>query len=289
MVDKTQHENQGVLDHGALVAGTNAPQRIKRLPVMEVFGPTIQGEGLVAGTQTYFIRFGLCDYRCTKCDSLHAVDPASVKANASWLVTSEIINRLKNLDGFAPWVTLSGGNPAIHDLTELVLELNRLGYKVAVETQGTLAPSWLHMVDVLTVSPKPPGMGETFEPDKFGAFMDRFYRHPGFNIKIPVFSAMDLEFAASIAELCGGWFAELPNVFYLSLGNPWPPTLDPEFVQEPVYAHNSAALMDDEHLALRLLKEYKSLYDDIRNDVRLRMYRFLPQLHVLVWGNAKGK
>lgn len=287
MVEHTQQEMDNAKVLAQAYRSGSWQKRVKRLPVMEVFGPTIQGEGLVAGTQTYFIRFGLCDYRCTKCDSLHAVDPHSVKANAKWMIVPEIIEALKVLGGFAPWVTLSGGNPAIHDLTELVLELNRLGYKVAVETQGTLAPHWLHLVDVLTVSPKPPGMGETFEPDKFGVFMDLFHKHPGFNIKIPVFSALDLEFAAGIAELCKGWFVELPDAFYLSLGNPWPPVL--ESSQETVQGHVIPSGPDGPELTIMLLNEYKQTYDDIKNDVRLRMYRFLPQLHVLVWGNAKGK
>jgi 7-carboxy-7-deazaguanine synthase len=34
-------------------------------PVIEVFGPTVQGEGPDAGRPAYFVRFGGCDYRCS--------------------------------------------------------------------------------------------------------------------------------------------------------------------------------------------------------------------------------
>ncbi|TIU92326.1 MAG: 7-carboxy-7-deazaguanine synthase QueE, partial [Mesorhizobium sp.] len=42
--------------------------------VSEIFGPTIQGEGMLIGLPTVFVRTGGCDYRCSWCDSLHAVD-----------------------------------------------------------------------------------------------------------------------------------------------------------------------------------------------------------------------
>src|SRR6476661_4406823 len=94
--------------HGLTIAKANKP-----IPLMEVFGPTIQGEGLVIGQQTYFLRFGLCDYKCVMCDSMHAVDPHRVKANAEWLTQEEILNKLGSIykPNSTRWVTLSGGNP----------------------------------------------------------------------------------------------------------------------------------------------------------------------------------
>ena len=44
--------------------------------VSEIFGPTIQGEGALIGQPTVFVRTGGCDYRCSWCDSLHAVESA---------------------------------------------------------------------------------------------------------------------------------------------------------------------------------------------------------------------
>jgi len=267
----------------------------KRFPVMEIFGPTIQGEGLVAGTQTHFIRFGYCDYKCTKCDSLHAVLPESVKKHATLMTVTEIMDRLvgDNFEADVPWVTLSGGNPAMHDLEYLVMTLQEHGFKVAVETQATLSPLWLHQVDVLTLSPKPPGMGVEFEHDKYFTCLDKFKNHPGLNIKIPIFDRKDLDFAVNIWDESGSWIGHR-DIFYLSLGNPWPPSsgLNPDHIDEPVYAKKNAVLTDDEHIALALIDRYKEVYKMINehpNHTTLAMYRFLPQLHVLLWGNARGK
>lgn len=47
---------------------------VTRIRIAEIFGPTIQGEGVLIGEPTVFVRTGGCDYRCAWCDSLHAVE-----------------------------------------------------------------------------------------------------------------------------------------------------------------------------------------------------------------------
>ena len=42
---------------------------MSKIPVLEIFGPTIQGEGMVVGQKTMFIRTAGCDYSCAWCDS----------------------------------------------------------------------------------------------------------------------------------------------------------------------------------------------------------------------------
>ncbi|PFV11560.1 7-carboxy-7-deazaguanine synthase QueE, partial [Bacillus cereus] len=42
---------------------------MSKIPVLEIFGPTIQGEGMVIGQKTMFIRTAGCDYSCSWCDS----------------------------------------------------------------------------------------------------------------------------------------------------------------------------------------------------------------------------
>ena len=261
--------------------------RPKKLPVMEIFGPTIQGEGAMAGLRTTFIRFGLCDYKCVMCDSMHAVDPKKVSANARWMIPHEIVAEWDPLMDGCNWVTFSGGNPAMHDLTELVdiIKWNTgLRYKIAVETQGTLLPSWLHRCDNVTVSPKGPGMGEQFEEDKFNEYLRQFVNHKGFNVKVVVFSAADLEFARYINSQMQEWGLE--DQMYLSLGNPWPPGKESELsgLNEGAYEF----IGDTDRLKLKLLDEHRQIIEDLMQIPHLRNVRVLPQLHVLWWGNKLG-
>lgn len=52
------------------------------------------------------------------------------------------------------WCWLTGGEPLLQVDRALLLALHRAGWAVAVETNGSLAPPYLEMVDHLCVSPK---------------------------------------------------------------------------------------------------------------------------------------
>lgn len=249
----------------------------KKIPLVEMFGPTIQGEGAVIGQQTYFLRFGLCDYKCKMCDSMNAVDPKQVKANAQWLTQEEILEAFMAFrkGGSTRWITFSGGNPCIHDLSILAKSLKAEGFKIAVETQGTFVPQWLNNCDVVTVSPKGPGMGEDTNFTILDEFLSQAYQlfSWGTNIKVVVFDQRDLEFAKMLHER----YTRYRFPFYLSLGNPYPPGMDQQIGNDWT-----------KHIAI-LIGNYKRLFEDISLDPILSQMRFLPQWHCMVWGNAKGK
>lgn len=251
----------------------------KKVPVIELFGPTIQGEGPLVGTRTLFIRFGGCDFRCAKCDSPHAVLPHAVKANARRMTQREIAEEVIELckKTVTRWVTFSGGNPCMWDLTELVSALNAVGIYVAVETQGTLAPSWLSNVQYVVTSPKSPGMGEKFDREVFTKFLLAIDPRVMVALKVVVFSALDMEFALEVAEVAATK-AVRPLQHFLSLGNSWPPEVDAsgEFI---MYGPKGGSQTE------ALLAEYRQLLEDFLNDRRFADWIFLPQLHVLVWGN----
>jgi 7-carboxy-7-deazaguanine synthase len=271
MSDETATE---MVERTRLEASTKAMD--KKIPLVELFGPTIQGEGLVAGQRTFFLRFGLCDYKCTMCDSMHAVDPLQVKANATWMTQEEIFQALlqKAKDNNCNHVTLSGGNPCIHDLTHLVRLCREHGIKTALETQGTFKPDWVRMVDWITVSPKGPGMGEKFEARKFKDYVDEFYLDGRFCVKIPVFSAADLEFASDVASLIPTNMMS-DERFYLSVGNSLPPGKQPKDLH-PWTFHD------------HYVQNIEIILEELRDYPVLRYARLLPQTHVLIWGNKQG-
>lgn len=259
---------------------TDEVVRVKRYPVMEVFGPTIQGEGIQAGYRTGFIRFGGCDYRCQKCDSLHAVIPDLISKNAQRLTAKEITEEC--LKAFPPsnctWVTFSGGNPAMHDLKELVQWLKNAGYKINVETQGTLCPEWLNFCDQVTVSPKTPGMGEKFEEAKFRRFIETVT--PPLCVKVVIFSAYDLQIVEHISGIIGEIFGDSEEdgiTYYLSLGNPNPPRIN-------ALGEVETGSVDIEGL----LSDYRVLIEELLQNDNLKHWKFLPQIHVLAYGNQAG-
>ena len=103
-----------------------------------MFGPTIQGEGVLIGLPTVFVRTGGCDYRCSWCDSLHAVD-SRYRDDWTPMTPQAVWDEVKRLSGGVPLtVSLSGGNPAIQPLGELIRLGHRDGYRFALETQGSV-------------------------------------------------------------------------------------------------------------------------------------------------------
>ena len=251
----------------------------KKLPLMEIFGPTIQGEGSVLGQQTYFIRLGLCDYKCQKCDSMHAVDPITVSNEAEWLTQPEILSKFLSSSQHqgTDWVTLSGGNPAIHDLEWLTEQLVSKGFRIAIETQGTFCPGWLENCEVVTVSPKGPGMGERFNEDEFTTFLSRGDLRHSLTVKVVVFNEEDVEFASKIAEMMLLNGVSLDKLF-LSQGNPYPPGIKSG---HPVPTST-------ETLRSVLAHQYLRTFDKLKEHPILSTCKFLPQFHVWLWGNKQG-
>jgi 7-carboxy-7-deazaguanine synthase len=241
--------------------------RMSAFPVVEVFGPTIQGEGELAGMPTAFVRFGGCDYRCTWCDSLHAVLPEDVR-RAPRLTAAEIATAVGALDGRPAWVTLSGGNPALLELGGLVSQLHAEGRRVAVETQGSVWRDWLGDVDLLTISPKPPssGMATAEHEAETHAFIRRAATVPApAVIKVVVFDEPDYEWASRLRARHPG----LP--FHLSCGT------DPPGAGES----HEAALAG-------ISARYRWLAERASADPDMAGARILPQLHVLAWGHELG-
>src|SRR5512143_1667190 len=156
------------------------------IPIAEIFGPTLQGEGQLAGKPTYFLRVGGCDFSCAWCDSGHAVNPEEV-LKLYRLTQDQIYYKLllHTQEHHGPqWLTISGGNPGLYDLGEVVRrwQSEQLGNtadetwykgKVAVETQGSRWQPWFAILDLLTVSPKGPSSGMT------NSGLDAFMREAG--------------------------------------------------------------------------------------------------------------
>lgn len=231
------------------------------LRIAEIFGPTIQGEGALIGQATVFIRAGGCDYRCSWCDSLHAVDSANRHEWAA-MTPDAVWDEVRRLSDRRPLtVSISGGNPAIQDFAPVIERGRAEGYRFACETQGSIARPWFASLETLVLSPKPPSSGETVN---WQAFADCVAAGQNAQIvmKIVIFDEIDYLWAKMAADR----FPALP--LYLQPGNP---EVDPD---QPV---------DLQACTDRLLW----LVDKATSDGWFAP-RILPQLHVLLWGNRRG-
>lgn len=233
--------------------------------ISEIFGPTIQGEGALIGQPTVFVRTGGCDYRCSWCDSLHAVDSAY---RATWapMTAEDVLADVARLSGDRPlMVTLSGGNPAIQPLGPLITAGRARGYRFALETQGSVARDWFADLDTLVLSPKPPSSGMAVDWEVFEACLDAA-RDARTVLKIVIFDEADYKWAREVA----GRYPALP--VYLQPGNHTPPPPD-----------DDSALVDQGGIDARM----RWLVDRVVGDGWFTA-TVLPQLHVTLWGNQRG-
>jgi 7-carboxy-7-deazaguanine synthase len=115
------------------------------LPVMESFY-TIQGEGFYQGSAAYFIRLGGCEVGCVWCDVKESWD-----ASAHPVVSvDDLVDDAKSSG--AEIVVITGGEPAMYELTLLTDALRNAGLRTNIETSGVypLTGTW----DWICFSPK---------------------------------------------------------------------------------------------------------------------------------------
>jgi len=233
------------------------------IPVMEIFGPTIQGEGPHVGLKTLFVRVAGCDFKCEWCDSKFAWNvPQAVKYKEEELAEA-LIEQCKQTH--TSNVILTGGNPCLYDFESVIDALKDHNITIDVETQGSILPKWLNKVDLVVISPKAPS---SKQPDVFEN-VDLFckYRNPDVKvaIKIPVFNDEDFDFVGRYYTMVTS--TALPVELYISVGN--------------------TDTSEEGSIATRVLKDYEKLINKVASSNMDRVF-ILPQVHTLVWGNKQG-
>lgn len=111
--------------------------------VNEIF-LSLQGEGFWTGTPMVFLRLSGCNLACPFCDT----DFTSFRE----MEADEIVAELLRVAGECRRVCITGGEPLLQLDGALVEALHAAGFKLHLETNGTLeAPEG---IDWITVSPK---------------------------------------------------------------------------------------------------------------------------------------
>jgi organic radical activating enzyme len=100
-----------------------------RLDVKHIF-PTIQGEGPNAGVPAVFIRLGGCNLACEFCDTEFE--------DFEGMALEEIVRRAREVRGACTLAVITGGEPLRQNIAPLCEALMAKGFRVQIETNGTL-------------------------------------------------------------------------------------------------------------------------------------------------------
>jgi 7-carboxy-7-deazaguanine synthase len=166
---------------------------------------SIQGEGILAGTPSFFIRTSGCNLRCRWCDTPYTSWlPEGSRRPVDEVVAEATSSGLRH-------VVVTGGEPLLQrQIGQLTTALGEAGLHVTVETAGTVDPSFF--CDLLSVSPK------TANSDPQGGWRDRHRelrsrldplrrllgRHPDHQLKFVIQDGDDLPEVLDLIEAVGG-------------------------------------------------------------------------------------
>jgi len=217
--------------------------------IAEVFY-SVQGEGMLVGVPSVFVRTSGCNLRCAWCDTPYT----------SWQPEGdersiESIAREVERHG-ASHVVVTGGEPMI--APEIVELTRRLAGHLTIETAGTVDAEV--RCDLMSISPKlanstPEGRWAAqherlrHQPEVLKSLMSRF----AYQLKFVIARAEDIaEVRAIVEETC----ADRECV-----------VLMPEGVEPGVLAQRATWLVEI---------------------CKREGYRFSPRLHIDLWGNRRG-
>jgi len=247
-------------------ASTDQPEHA--IPINELFY-SLQGEGKLAGVPSVFVRTSGCNLRCWFCDSYHT----SWKPTHAWMDLDEIVEAVHGHEQ-AKHVVLTGGEPLIHDeVTTLLERLDKHGYHVTVETNGTVfydAP-----IDLVSISPKLASSTPTPEKDPTGAG-NWEERHEDRRIDLDVLARLVDTYESQLKFVVTGEadMAEINDVVGRIRG-----------ASETVI-HDSDVHLMPEGMTSERLAETRSVTADLAME---HGYRYTPRLHVNLWEDAPGR
>jgi 7-carboxy-7-deazaguanine synthase len=104
---------------------------------------SIQGEGLMIGVPTYFVRTAGCNLRCEWCDTTYAQE-GGMEASIDEIM--EMVGDMEN-------VCVTGGEPMLQkDILVLIDRLLKAGKRIVLETNGSMDISKVPKDDKIIIS-----------------------------------------------------------------------------------------------------------------------------------------
>ena len=224
------------------------------LVVNEVFGPSIQGEGPSVGRRCGFVRLGRCNQACVWCDEPQtwAWDRFDPAAELHEMRVDEVLAELDHMD--VDMVVVTGGEPLLQrrGLQELLKAIKDRGWRVEIETAGTIAPTVEDgLVAQWNVSPKLANSGNPLDRRYKPEVLRAFEATGRAVFKYVVCDAPDLDEVDGMVQECG-----LTDVWIM-----------PEGTDAATLERRSAALAED---------------------VVKRGWNLTTRLHIILWGNRRG-
>jgi 7-carboxy-7-deazaguanine synthase len=228
------------------------------MKVSEIFY-SIQGEGILAGVPSVFVRLSGCNLRCVWCDTPYT----SWNPEGSNLPLDEILASVRGYS--ATHVVLTGGEPMIFpECVELTRQLKQASLlHVTVETAGTVYQPVA--CDLMSISPKlANSTPHEREGGRWAPQHDRLRYQPEVLRKLMNAYTYQLKFVVTAPDD----LAEIAKIIEATAADPARVVLMPEGIDAETIRERALWLVD-------LCKRER--------------FRYSPRLHVDLWGNERGR
>ena len=155
--------------------------------IIEIFS-SLSGEGLRQGLPATFVRCAGCNLRCAWRDT-----PESHSAGTEMDI-DEIVSAVSA--GMPRYVIVTGGEPLLQDgeLKELLVALRDAGYRMEIETNGTLCFTGVQEYATISMDIKCPSSGEESDPALLADL------RPEDSVKFVVMDRADCLYAQKVIE-----------------------------------------------------------------------------------------
>ena len=224
--------------------------------IAEIFY-SIQGEGMLSGVPSVFVRTSGCNLRCTWCDTPYT----SWKPEGQEMPLDAILAEAGRHE--ATHVVVTGGEPMIvEEIVPLTRALKNSGLHVTIETAGTVHQPVA--CDLMSISPKlANSTPREREGGRWAAQHDRLRYQPGVLKKLMTEYAYQLKFVVAAPED----LEEIENI-----------------LRETGADRGRVVLMPEGTDAGTLRERGRWLADICKRE----RFRFGPRLHIDLYGNRRG-
>ena len=179
--------------------------KVSRMPTgqPEIF-LSIQGEGASMGTQSVFLRLGLCNLACTWCDTKYTWDWEHYDYHQEVMELNQEQVKEHILTYDCNHLVITGGEPLLQKrgLQRLVSSLKRKGFSFEVETNGTIQPGAVleELVDQWNVSPKLSNSGNQIASREVSRALNDFSQLTNAYFKFVISQRQDLEGVSDLVQ-----------------------------------------------------------------------------------------
>jgi 7-carboxy-7-deazaguanine synthase len=228
------------------------------MKVSEIFY-SIQGEGMLAGVPSVFVRLSGCNLRCAWCDTPYT----SWNAEGSNVTLDEVLASVQSYS--ATHVVLTGGEPMVFpECVELTRQLKQASLlHVTVETAGTVYQPVA--CDLMSISPKlANSTPREREGGRWAAQHDRLRYQPEVLRQLMAEYEYQLKFVVTAPE-------DMAEI---------------ERIVEETAADRTRVVLMPEGVDARTIRERALWLVDL---CKRECFRYSPRLHVDLWGNERGR